>query len=260
MFDKIFSRLFGVKSEEKEVLEGRKTIEVTQEQQVPEDTVETTGAAFQKITAKDIATENGIDYIPSVTEKKYKSGKQYVNQFYAENGCYILLHPANDGMPTCPFEWYGEFDGETKILMDNQSSFKGITNLSEILLQMVRLYAKYIDDEMFIASAGFAIRLDDEVCPDYTGKASFVLTDDAIRNNNVKPEQVIEAKKYFLNDFLDHFIGWNFGVAVKSNPQLEKELLEFNSLVISKGLREDAGPGFEVWCSDDVQHYDLKTA
>ena len=90
MFDKIFSRLFGVKSEEKEVLEWRKTIEVTQEQQVPEDTVETTGAAFQKITAKDIATENDIDYIPSVTEKKYKSGKQYVNQFYAENGCYTI--------------------------------------------------------------------------------------------------------------------------------------------------------------------------
>ena len=125
---------------------------------------------------------------------------------------------------------------------------------------MVRLYAKYIDANMFIASDGFAIRLDDEVCPDYTGKASFVLTDDAVRNNKVKTNQITEAKKYFLNDFLDHFIGWNFGVAVKSNPQLERELLEFNNLVISRGLREDAGPGFGVWCSDDVQHYDFKKA
>ena len=66
--------------------------------------------------------------------------------------------------------------------------------------------------------------------------------------------------KDFLNDFLDHFIGWNFGVTIKSNPQLEKELLEFNSLVISKGLREAAGPGFDVWCSDDVQHYMMKTS
>lgn len=144
--------------------------------------------------------------------------------------------------------------------MDNQSSFKGITNLGDIILQMVRLYAKYIDDNVFIASAGFAIKLDDEVSPDYVGRASLVLTDDAIRNNKVRPEQVTEAKKYFINDFLDHYIGWNFGVAVKSNSQLEKELLEFNNLVISKGLREDAGPGFEVWCSDDVQHYKLKKA
>ena len=90
MLGKIFSMLFGVKSEEKEVLEERKSTEVTQEQQVTEDTVETTGAAFQKITAKDIATENGIDYISSVTEKKYNSGEQYANQFYAENGCYTL--------------------------------------------------------------------------------------------------------------------------------------------------------------------------
>ena len=251
MLNKIFSNLFGVKPEKTKRTEERKVTGVTPE---------TFNAYFQRITAKKIAAENGIEYISKAIGKKLHSGKTYVTQFYAVKGKYILLHPANDGMPTCPFEWYGEFDGETKIIMDNQSSFKGITNLSEILLQMVRLYAKYIDDEMFIASAGFAIRLDDEVCPDYTGKASFVLTDDAIRNNKVKPEQVIEAKKYFLNDFLDHFIGWNFGVAVKSNPQLEKELLEFNSLVISKGLREDAGPGFEVWCSDDVQHYDLKTA
>ena len=245
MLSKIFSNLFGVKAEETKGTEERRVI------------TETFNADFQKITAKKVATENGIEYISKATGKKLHSNEKYVNQVYAVKGNYILLHPANDGMPTCPIEWYGKFDGENKMIMDNQSSFKCITNLSDIILQMVRLYAKYIDDDMFIASAGFAIRLDDEVCPDYTGKASFVLTDDAIRNNKVKPDQVIEAKKYFLNDFLDHFIGWNFGVAVKSNPQLERELLEFNNLVISKGLREDAGPGFEVWCSEDVQHYEL---
>lgn len=74
-------------------------------------------------------------------------------------------------MPTCPFKWYGEFDGETKMLMDNQSSFKNITNISEILLHMVRLYAKYIDENVFINSDGFAIKLDEEVKPDYVGRA-----------------------------------------------------------------------------------------
>ena len=215
---------------------------------------------FQKITAKKVATENGIEYIPKAYGKKIHSNAKFVNQIYAKKGNFILLHPANDGMPTCPIEWYGKFDGKSKMIMDNQAAFNCITNLSDILLQMVRLYSKYIDYNVFISSAGFAIRLDDEVYPNYIGKASFVLTHDAIQNNKVKPSQVIEAKKHFLNDFLDHFIGWNFGMAVKNNPQLEKELLEFNNLVISKGLREDAGPGFEVWCSNDVQHYVLKKA
>ena len=250
MLNKIFSNLFGVKYEETGGTEKRKVAGAT----------ETFNADFQRITAKKIAAENGIKYISKATGKKLQSGEKYVNQVYAVKGKYILLHPANDGLPTCPIEWFGKFDGKEKMIMDNQSSFKCITNLSDIILQMVKLYAKYIDDDVFIASAGFAIRLEDVVCPNYTGKVSFVLTDDAIRNNKVKPEQVIEAKKYFVNEFLDHFIGWNFGVAVRSNPQLEKELLEFNSLVINKGLREDAGPGFEVWYSDDVQYYDLKKA
>ena len=260
MLNKFFSKLFGVKNKEKDIKEDQRTTEVSEKKQVTEATVKTSKADFQKITAKDIADENGIDYISRVKKKEYNSDEQYVNQFYAENNCYILFYPANDGKPTCPFEWYGEFDGESKILMDNQSSFKNITNLSEILLQMIRLYAKYIDENVFIGSYGFAIKLEDEIKPNYVGKATLVMTDFAIQNKRVKPNQVVSAKKYCVNEFLDHFIGWNFGVVVKSNPQLEKELLEFNELVISKGLRRDAGPGFEVWCSDDVEHYNLKKA
>ena len=56
----------------------------------------------------------------------------------------------------------------------------------------------------------------------------------AIRNNKVKPKEIIEAKKYFINDFLDHYIGWNFGVVVTKNPELEEALIDFNNLVIKK--------------------------
>ena len=213
---------------------------------------------FQRITAKEVAKENGLDYIPNASGKKTRVNDRYANQFWIKKGCYMLLYPANDGMPEYPFEWYRKFDGKAKMVIDNQSSFKSISNLSDILLQMVRLYAKYIDDDMFIAAYGFAIRLDDKVTPDYSGKASLVLTNDSIRNNKVKLDQTDEAKKYLINDFLDHYIGWNFGVAVKSNPQLEKELLDFNDLVISRGLRKDAGPGLELFYSNDVQHYKMK--
>ena len=138
MLSKIFSNLFGVKSEETKGTEGRKVTGVTPE---------TFNADFQRITAKKVAAENGIEYISKATGKKLHSGEKYVNQVYAVKGKYILLHPANDGMPTCPIEWFGKFDGKDKMIMDNQSSFKGITNLSDIILQMVRLYVKYIDDD-----------------------------------------------------------------------------------------------------------------
>ena len=250
----IFSRIFGVKSKQADGVKNRNV------EKAPTQSETVLNAKFQCITAKQIAADNGIEYIADAKGKKMNSEHGSVNSFYAGEGKYILLHPANDGMPTCPFEWWGTFDGKPQMIMDNQHSFKGITNLSEIILQMVKLYAKYIDDDMFIASAGFAIKLDGEVRPDYYGKATFVLTKDAIRNDKVKPEQIIEAKKYFVNDFLDHYIGWNFGVAIKSNPELEKALIDFNDLVIEKGLREYAGRGFEVWHSEDVVHYDLKRA
>ena len=140
---------------------------------------------FQRITAKEVAKENGLDYIPKVTSRKIRVKDRYANQFYARMGCYILFYPANDGMPTCPFEWYGKFDGSIEMIMDNHSSFKGITNLSDILLQMVRLYAKYIDENVFIGSFGFAIKLDEEVRPDYVGRATLVMTDFASKTSGL---------------------------------------------------------------------------
>lgn len=247
MLNKIFSKFFGVKTKESKVrsIQAETTLK----------------SDYQKITAKQIAADNGIEYISDAKGRKMNSKNGRVNGFYTRKGKYILLYPANNGMPRCPFEWWGNFDGKPQMIMNNQHSFKGITNLSQIILQMIKLYAKYIDDDVFIASAGFAIRLDDEVHPEYHGKATFVLTKDSIRNDKVKPEEIIEAKKYFINDFLDHYIGWNFGVAVTSNPELEKNFIDFNNLVIKKGLREYvANPGLELLYSEDIMHYDLKRA
>ena len=36
----------------------------------------------------------------------------------------------------------------------------------------------------------------------------------------------IGATKYFINHFLDHFIGWNFGLSVNRNEDLKRELEE----------------------------------
>ena len=118
MLNKFLKNIFRVKSE---------NIKGTGERKVTKVTTEIVSTDFQKITAKKVAIENDIEYISKATGKKLHSNEMYVNKVYAVKGKFILLHPANDGMPTCPIEWYGRFDGEEKMIIDNQSSFKSIT-------------------------------------------------------------------------------------------------------------------------------------
>lgn len=87
MLNKIFSMLFGVKSGE---------AKGTRERKVTESTPETQKANFQKLTAKEVARENGIEYISEATGKRFHTDRKFVNQVYAVKGTYILLHPAND--------------------------------------------------------------------------------------------------------------------------------------------------------------------
>ena len=61
MLSKIFSMLFGVKSEE---------AKGTRERKVTESTSKTQMANFQKLTAKEVARENGIEYISKLQVKK----------------------------------------------------------------------------------------------------------------------------------------------------------------------------------------------
>lgn len=213
---------------------------------------------FRRVTARQIALENGIEYIPSAEKRKLRlKNSKHANRFYVHNDRYILLHPPNDGTPMYPFEWYVDFYGKPQMVLHNRSAFNCITNLSDILLHMVRLYDEYIDENVFISFTGFAIKLEDEIKPDYHGSASLVLTKDAVRNNMVKPFEIEEAKRYFINNFLDHYIGWNFGVAIANNPVLEKALLNFNNSVINRGLREYSETGFDVHSSKDVVHYNF---
>ncbi len=206
------------------------------------------------ITAEKIALDNDIEYVESAIGGIISSSQQVAICTYAHDDKFILLCPANDVIPTYPIEWY---TSNNEKIMDNQASFDNITNLNEIILAMIRLYTKYIDDDVFISPAGFAIKLQEEVSSNYRGTASFVLTKDAIRNKE-KFERSYKVKKNILNNFLDHFIGWNFGVVISNNAWLEQELLEFNNLVISKGLREYAGNGLDVFQTEKVKSYDLK--
>ena len=185
--------------------------------------------------------------------------KECVNAFEISNNL-VYFYPLNDGMPTCGFEFYK--NGE--LVIDNDKEYSQISNLDEILLQMVRIFNQSLDNRIVLDPYYFMLELTDEPCKDYKGNVSLVITEKAIRNQKLNDNNFDEATKYFINHFLDHFIGWNFGLSVNRNEDLKRELEELNEKVIDMGIREWAGSGFEVHGVEDevhngLQHYTLPT-
>lgn len=210
------------------------------------------------ISSKEIATKNGIGYVESVTDNKIDDNS-VINKFYIKDGKYIMFYPFNDGVHTCPIQWYGNFNNHIKIVIDNLSSFKSITNLNEILIHLIELYNKSIDEDFIISFDGLALELTDKIVPKYQGRGKLVFTEWAIVNNKVKYNMFQMAKRYCINDFLDHFISWNFGVVIKNNPELEKAIIKFNKRVIDEKLRKYAGEGINLKFTEDVRFYRLNT-
>lgn len=185
--------------------------------------------------------------------------KEHVNAFEISNNL-VYFYPLNDGMPTCSFKFYK--NGE--LVIDNDKEYSQISNLDEILLQMVRIFNQSLDNKIVLDPYYFMLELTDETCKDYKGNVSLVITEKAIRNQKLNDQNFDEATKYFINHFLDHFIGWNFGLSISRNEDLKRELEELNEKVIDMGIREWAGSGFEVYGVEDevydgLQHYKLPT-
>ena len=188
-----------------------------------------------------------------------KINKKYVNAYEIDDNL-VYFYPLNDGMPTSSFEFYKN----GKLIIDNGVEYSQISNLDDILLQMVRLFNYSLDNGIVLDAYYFMLELTDEICEDYHGCADLVVTEKAIRNQKLNEQNFDEANKYFINRFLDHFIGWNFGLSVNRCEVLKRELEELNNKVIDMGIREYAGSGFEVYGTDSValnglQHYTLPT-
>lgn len=207
---------------------------------------------INKHYSQKIADKYNVNYYDNYSLPKAFIYNQ--NAFFAYSG-FIYFYPPNDGTAKTPFYYYKDHD----LVIQNSYAFSEIDNLDEILLEMVKIYNRSLDDKIAINPYGFILKLEDEIKKDYKGNASLVLTDMALPKNNS------ENRKKFINIFIDHFIGWNFGVSVNRNEELRNELIKLNTRVIDKGLREDAGPGYGVYGIEreiykGVQHYYLPTS
>lgn len=212
--------------------------------------------SYMRYAPKEVAKDFGIDYIDVdfKTKNFLPQEEDRENDFLLEQGKYLLFYPPNDGSVTSPFNFYSDFGGRYEKVLDNQSAFLQITNLSEILLQMTELYLDTIDRYIFLDPMCFAIRLDDPITSDYHGAGKLVMTKNTLCNRNVLPDDIIAAREEFFNEFLDHFIGWNFGVAVDSCGELKNELSRLAIDLRNRGLRKEARPGIDVFITDSVQH------
>ena len=162
-----------------------------------------------------------------------------------DNGVVYMI-PHNSSMPTCPYVWYHK-NWPYQEIINNQDDFTQIQNLSEVLDKIADVMIEsYEREQPVVPFSNFGIRLTDEIQPEYAGNGKLVL----ITGNFLDPKERAEPKgasAYFANDFLDRFIGWNFGDIVKDKKELEAKLLDFNQRLIKDGTRTQEHPaGFEV--------------
>ena len=188
---------------------------------------------------KEIADFLNLKYCKYDMEKIEKF---HINAFEISDNNLIYFYPLNDGKATCGFSFYK--NGE--LVIDNDKEFKQITNLDDILLKMVRVFDKALDNNILLDPYSFMLELEDKVQMDYKGKANLVITDKSVRNFIIDEQEFTKAKNTLINIFLDHFICWNFGVSINRNETLKQELEELNNKVIDMGIRKYAGPGLEV--------------
>ena len=166
----------------------------------------------------------------------------------------IYFYPFNDGFATCPFKFYKD----DMLVIDNYGEFKQISNLDDILLQMVRLFDFALDHSIILDPFGFMLELTDEICEGYQGRARLVVTNAAIRNHELLSTEFYSVRNLLINRFLDRFIRWNFGKSVNRCEDLKRELLDLNEKVIDMGIREDDSKGIEISCGgfdDDAIEY-----
>lgn len=217
---------------------------------------------YRNLTAEEFARQNNIDYIPIVGGGIIENDEG-VERIAARDNKYIKFYPFNDGYNYSPKkEWFGKFkkDGEVYYakIMDTKRAFNCITNLKEILMQMIQIYCDNMNKDVFIDPYEFALILEDEPKEGYVGRAKLAITADTIKNKNIESDEKEERKKYYLNRMLDCFLGWNFGVVIEENTDLMVKTILLNDWVITKGLREQRC-GTRLYFDEYIKRYKLRT-
>ncbi len=218
---------------------------------------------YQQIDVETFAEKNHLDYVSVITGNRIENDDDDIERIIAKDNKYIKLYPYNDGYNYSPKkQWFGKFEKDGVVyyamIMDTKKAFSCITNLKEILMQMIQLYWDSVENDVFMDPYEFGLMLEGKVTEGYVGRAKLLITADTIKNRKIEVDERERARKYYLNRFLDCFIGWNFGVIISEDVELQIRLNQLNEYVIQKGLRTDKRIGTNLDFSDYIQKYRLK--
>ena len=102
-----------------------------------------------------------------------------------------------------------------------------------------RVWLKYIDQDVAIDSFRLGLSLDDEILPDYRGKATICLTEDSVMTKKVGnfERDFRRTKSQCLNDFLDIFLAVNFVKVLQQDEEIAVASQILNNLVTEKGFK-----------------------
>ena len=201
---------------------------------------------YMNYTAEKFAEDNHLEYvgngydvrIANAHEMCGKGVTDRTKRFSLYEGRAMLLYPMMDGKRLLKYEYYTRVNGELVKVMDNQSAYAGLTNLEDILTNIVWLYVKYIDKRVFIDANQFAVVLLGEVTADYHGLGSLAVTDRTIINSAVMPDEIIETRNLCYNDMLEHFIKWNFSKVLSRSDKLREMLAGLVALMSERKMTE----------------------
>jgi hypothetical protein len=207
-----------------------------------------------------LEAEFGIEF----ANNKLKKVNDMGNNFYVGKKGEINFVPINTGEPVMPFAF---FNKKKQLVIGNQTNFQQITNLDEILLQMTNAYKLAFQKGYIFNPYEFLLKLNKDEAEHgdqyYNGKAQLAFSNQVPQNHVLKPEAIEKMKSYSINDFLDHFIGWNFGVSAHRSPELKSALTSLNTEIFESGKRIYAGTGLNVvgtyQAHNGLQHYKFPT-
>lgn len=157
----------------------------------------------------------------------------------------VFFYPVNDGIGSDICEYYYK----SHLVMSNETNFSNITNLDEILIQMTKVYQEALTNQIILDPYTFLLEIKNPDQNNYKGEATLALSNESILNFRLREEQKQNELEFRMNQFLDHFIGWNFGASVQRNPKLKQELETLNKKLFDLNMRHYAGSGFSVYGS-----------
>lgn len=154
----------------------------------------------------------------------------------------ILWIPHNDGMPTCPFNFY---NGD-EVVLTNRFDFTELNNLPTLLHQVTDIMTEAYQAKTPVFSFdNFGLKLKDELIKDYSGESDLVYLKLGIDPKALKERE--KATNYCTNQFLDRFMGWNYGDLIRQDSELEDKLITLTQQLLSESNRvSDKGMAFEV--------------